>query len=69
MVTRSPLVQMMLDSVKQQGNYYEDVPKRWMRADFGMERALLAYVEQLEALQVELQKVLRTMKRRAKKAS
>jgi hypothetical protein len=51
---RPPLVQKMLDKVKKQGDYYEDVPKHWMSDEHGMEHALVKYVESLEA---ELQQV------------
>ena len=48
MATRPPLVQKMLDSVKKQGDYRDDVPKEWMNSDYGMEYALVKYVEDLE---------------------
>ena len=49
MATRPPQVQKMLDSIKKQGDYYEDYPKHWMSDDHGMEYALVKYVEELEA--------------------
>lgn len=48
METRPPLVQKMLDSIKKQGDYRDDVPKEWMNSDYGMEYALVKYVEELE---------------------
>ena len=47
-IVRPTLVQKMLDSVKKQGDYYEDYPKHWMSEDHGMEHALIKYVEELE---------------------
>jgi len=49
MTTRPVLVQKMLDSIKRHGDYREHVPKAWMDADYGMEHALVKYVEDLEA--------------------
>jgi hypothetical protein len=45
---RTPLIQMMIDHVKAQSDYHEDVPKHWLQPTHGMERALLAYIEGLE---------------------
>jgi hypothetical protein len=50
-LTRSPLVQRMIDSIKKTGDYYEDVPKHWTQPEHGQEHALIAYIEQLEANQ------------------
>lgn len=61
MATRPPQVQKMLDHVKKQGDYYEDVPKHWMSDDHGMEHALVKYVEELE-------KELAATKKKLKKA-
>ena len=44
-MSRPALVQKMLDSVKKQGDYYDDYPKHWMSEDRGMEYALIKYVE------------------------
>jgi hypothetical protein len=60
MVKRPPQVQKMLDHVKKQGDYYEDVPKHWMSDEHGMEHALVAYVEKLEE---ELRKANRDLKK------
>jgi len=49
--TRPPLAAKMLERVKKQGDYHEDVPKHWMSDEHGMEHALVKYVEQLEANQ------------------
>lgn len=61
MAKRPPLVQMMLDSVKKQGDYYDDYPKHWMSDEHGKEYALVKYVEELE-------KELAATKRKLKKA-
>lgn len=66
MAKRPPLVQKMLDHVKKQGDYYEDVPKHWMSEEHGMEHALVKYVEELEqALAVKQRKVKKAVKVKA----
>lgn len=65
MEKRPPLVQVMLDSVRKQGSYYEDYPKHWMDPEHGKEYALVRYVEQLEK---ELAATKRKLKKLEKKA-
>jgi len=60
-VTRPHLVQVMLDGIKKQGDYYEDYPKHWMDPEHGMQYALVKYVEDLE-------KELALTKKKLKKA-
>lgn len=55
-IVRPPQVQKMMDRVKKQGDYYEDVPKHWMSDEHGMEHALIAYIEKLEANQKPVRK-------------
>jgi hypothetical protein len=38
----------MIDHVKVQGDYVENIPKHWLLPEHGMEHALLAYIEELE---------------------
>lgn len=45
---RPKLVQMALDKLKKRGDYREDVPLEYHNKDFGMEHALIKYVERLE---------------------
>lgn len=52
MITRPPLVQMMLDRLKKDADYLDDLPKIYMRpvGERGdAEEALIRYVEALEA--------------------
>lgn len=45
---KSALVEMMLAELKRQGDYWEDVPKAYMRPEHGKEYALRKYVKDLE---------------------
>lgn len=47
-IIRPLLVQMMIDNIKKESRYREDIPKEWMRPDFHMEDALIKYIEELE---------------------
>lgn len=46
---KNALVMMQLEHLRKEAAYREDVPLHWMQSDHGKERALVNYVERLEA--------------------